>query len=135
MIAPKGNLRSTIEDGPSYGSAGAWQGFPCYTLHFLFNNQGIIRHSGDYRDFPPGKILQYNYGFFVVAADTEQFVIGARRKNYQEEFQNERIVKINAGAANKILMATAELWNKKYSFNPDHDGFTIGNFLDDDTLL
>ncbi|MDO8511292.1 MAG: hypothetical protein Q7S55_03940 [Nanoarchaeota archaeon] len=135
-IAPKGDLHSVIEDGPSYGSAGLWQGFPCYRLDFLFNDYGIISHAGKVRYLPPEEISHHHYGSFLVAVDTAQFVIEARRRNHQEDLHNERIcsifsfTKTEAISAKENIAATAELWNKYYGFDPDHDGFTVGNALD-----
>lgn len=137
-IAPKGELHSAIgEDGPSYGSAGLWQGFPCYRLNFLFNDHGMITHAGNYRCFPEEETSLRHHGSFLVAIDTSQFATEVRRR-YRGELHNERIcsihsfIKNEAASARENIVATAEFWNRYYGFDPDHDGFTVGSALDGD---
>ncbi|MBI2582451.1 hypothetical protein HYV87_04985 [Candidatus Woesearchaeota archaeon] len=142
-IAPKGRLRDSFgEDKPTLVNLGRVHGktHSGYILHFQYDNWGLIRYAGNPRTLFQKEQEGYGEGIFLVAVDMEQARAIAKMRMENTDFKEERIVDLicastMAPQANRRLYNTMQTYNDLYGFNLDHDGFTIGNFLDDDTLL
>lgn len=121
----KGSLKRTQEEYAfTLGSAGFWKGFSCYNVHYVFNKNGFIKSIDGILHAPfPEYCGNLRIAVNIVLPE-----------------KNERIVKIEYSkkTPEKIrerLIYSIREYNARYGFKeqePGHDGFTLGDFLDDD---
>lgn len=146
-ISRKGKIRTIFgEEGPALHFVDVnGKNFPGYVLHFLFDDLGLIRYAGHARDLPTEKVDRYNLGTFLVAVDMGYLAKLAKMNMNTDNIKEERIVKhrcdyskLKAPETEKVqerIQATKYKYNAQFGFNPDYDGFTVGNFLDDGEVL
>jgi len=138
-IAPKGKLRDSFgEDKPTLVNLGKVHGktYSGYILHFHYDNWGLIRHAGNPRTLFPKEQDGYGKGIFLVAVDMEQARAIAKMRMENTDFKEEKIVDLictstMSAQANRRLHSTMHTYNSLFGFNPDYDGFAVGNFLDE----
>lgn len=137
----------------SSSNAGFWsKDYPCYAISFLFNRRGLIQNFGTVRNLPSQKLKRYSLGTFLVVVDMpsiramlerrydDRNCPKERKEDDNPAFQQERIVAVyypekTLERVVRRLEKTKEAYNKQYGFDPDYQGFTAGNFLDDDPLF
>lgn len=117
--------------------------FPCYELPFNFNKRGSISYFIHSSDYPylvnhPNEIHNL-CGIFTVAYNwSDSANVG--RVLIDDEVPLFLIVgkalpPETSPLATKILSKSVTVFNERYGFKIDYNGFSEGNFLDDDILL
>ncbi len=135
-LRPEGSLQSLLGYDVNK-PLGTWQEYPCYGIDFICDHRGILQKFGNWRcDFSKKEIENDYLGRFTIAVDQAQIqaVKEAGIKNI--DFPHEKIISVKfhkIDVPRKIMdriKGTAMLYNAEFSFNPDYDGFTLGNLLD-----
>lgn len=118
---------------------GTWQEYPCYGIDFICNQWGILQKFGDWRrDFSKEEIERDYFGRFTIAVDQAQIQAAKEAGIKHIDFPHEKIVSVRfqkIDVPRKVMdriKGTAMLYNAEFSFNPDYDGFTVGNLFDED---
>jgi len=136
------NLQLDIDcEQQTLGSAGFWRrNYPCYAIDFLVNRQGLIRYFRNLHELPRKKVERYSLGSFIVALDIPRIHTELKAGIRNAYFPQERIIEVRypsdiSEKAKQRLEKTREAYNALAGFDPDYGGFTVGNFLDDDSLF
>ncbi|HLD79648.1 MAG TPA: hypothetical protein VJA18_03745 [Candidatus Nanoarchaeia archaeon] len=100
-------LLSLVGDRRS-GGAGLWEGYPCYWLDFMFNDEALIRAVGDSRDFFPEQKRLYTIGLFRIAVNAP--------------VAKERIVKVYSPEDARLVVknrleSTVAEYNRRHGFS------------------
>jgi hypothetical protein len=130
-----------------------WGEYPCIYLLFRFSNlTGRIVSFGHSPDFFPnsGKYnprFPFLLGSLIIAHDWRDFpAIKSQEEVTKKRFDDPSLYRIvnkelpeeTSARAMRILSLTMDAYNTEYGFNSrdaDYDGFSVGNFLDDDSIF
>ncbi len=119
-------------------SADTWQGYPCYKIYFSCSTQGLIQKLGFWYEFSEQEMKQYYFGRFKIAVDQAQVQAAREAGIKSTDFPHEKIIYVQfvgKEIPKKVLervKGAAMFYNAEFSFNPDYDGFTVGNLFDED---
>ncbi|MBI4147076.1 hypothetical protein HY494_00295 [Candidatus Woesearchaeota archaeon] len=135
-LKPEGSLQSLLGYDVNK-PLGTWQEYPCYGIDFICDPWGILQKFGNWRrDFSKEEIEKNYLGRFKVAVDQAQIQAAKQAGIKDIGFPHEKIISVqfNKDEVPKKIMdrikETAMLYNAEFGFNPDYDGFTLGDLLD-----
>ena len=132
-IAPRGALGHGFATKPKFISIDGRKSYG-YQLYFFFDDNGLIQ---PYSSHNPK-------GYFSVAVDEEPLEMNSEMENENEIVRTERILNYKISKplpdsykekVHERLQATLQRFNHLFGFNPDYNGFTAGDFLNDIPLF
>ena len=132
-IAPRGMLGHGFATKPKFTFIDGRKSYG-YRLYFFFNDNGLIQ---PYSTHNPK-------GYFSVAVDEEPLEMKSEMENENEIVRTERILNYKLSGplpdsykekVDERLQTTLQRFNRFFGFNPDYNGFAVGDFLNDTPLF
>lgn len=140
MTKHEGRLLSVL--GDQLGRPiGFWKEHPCHGLYFMCNSLGVLKRFGSRQEFSEKEIEKYYVGRFKVAVALTHIHAARLAGITGIDFPHERIVSVKfykkevPGRIMERITITGKYYNGEFGFNPDYNGFTAGNFLDEGEFL